>query len=377
MRAVWFLTFITILHGCGYGQKKEIKTFNSFPITEDLEHVKVEVKEPLTPSSIYLLDTLVVLIDRNLDHAIHFYNISNWSSIAKYGKRGNGPAEMRKPKFHGQFIRENDEVYLWFSDFQSYKLKKMNLKEMINNINAEPIISHKLPPELALTYKEIYAIGDNEFIGTVEGDVIGFSGGKKAGRFFRLEMDKKNIEWMPNFPKQKLKVPQDKIGYLYSSTSTFNDRTKQIASAMMLYDRIDIVDVMRDEVLTVVQEDKVKLKEVDLRDDNRLFPLETRFYYSLAYSTDRYVYLLYSNTSEKQSVEFSQGKQPNVPKLQLHVFDWNGTPIYRGQLDKWALGSFFVDEKSWKLYAINNQPENEDDMIISYSLAKLGNEKGK
>lgn len=373
MRKSVLFVFMTLVLCYCYGQHIEVKTFNSFPVSEKLSHSKVTIHEPLTPTSIYLLDSIVVLIDSNLDHALHFYNISDWSLIAKYGKRGDGPGEVIKPKFHGQFVQERGETYLWLSDYRTFKLKKLSLNKMMSNENAEPEVSLKMRPQIAWIYADIYAVSDNEFIGPVTGDIIGVTEDKEAGRFYRYNVKDQSISWMPNFPKQKLSVPQEKIGYLYSSASTFNSKTKKIASAMKFYDRVDIVDVIKGEVLTIVQKDKVGLKEVDLKDERSLIPPETMSYYTRAYSTERYIYLIYSNITYQEGNEVFQGIGQNVPKEQLHVFDWKGIPVFKGELDKWALGSFFVDEKTWTLYAINNEQEDEEDMIILYSLPKLDN----
>lgn len=361
-KALLSLIFLVMISGCSFAQSN--KEFKSFPRIEQLRHSRVEIRELISPSSIHLINDTIILVDKNLEHAIHFYNVSNWSSIGSYGKRGKGPAEVEKPKFHGQFTEENGETYLWFSDIRSFKLFKVSLTKMINDIDSEPEISYRIPPELALSYKEIYAVSDTEFVGTVAGEQLG-------GRFFHIDMKKKTADWMPNFPKQNLKVPEHKIGYLYSSAAAFNRKTNQIASGMYLFDRIDIVNVLEEKVLTIFQEGNSEIKEVDLRDDSRLFPLKTEFYYTRAYSTENYIYLLYANNTEQQIAE--SRKSPT----ELHVFDWDGNPIYKGQLDMHSLGSFFVDEKTRKLYAINYQPEDDDDMIVSFTLSKFVNEKRK
>ena len=371
------LFFIFTLQGCGHGQTIDIKPYNSFPKSESLKNSKIQINEVLYPESIHLIDDLVVIMDQKSDYAVHFYKLSDWSLIAKYGTRGNGPAEVQTLKFHGQSVKENNETYLWFSDFKTFRLKKINLSGMISNIQTEPTVSYKLPPELAMTYKDIYAISDNEFVGTVEADVIGITGNLKAGRFFHLNMNDKSIQWTPNFPEQKLQEPKNKLGYLYSSRTTFNNTTHQIASGMKHFNRIDIIDVLKDKVLTVVHKDNVKVREVDLRHESFLIPPDTKYYYSSGYSTDRFIYFLYSNTTPQQGSDFWNGLISDYPNIQLHVFDWEGNPIYRAEFDKPSLGSFFVDEKTWKLYAIDGYPENEDDMIISYNLPNLLNEKNK
>lgn len=376
-RAAALFIFTFTICGYGYGQTRDIKPYKSFPKSENLTHSNVQMDEVLYPSSIHLIDDLVIIMDKKSDYAVHFFKLSDWSLVAQYGTRGNGPAEVQTLKFHGQYVKEDNETYLWFSDFKTFRLKKISLSGMLNNIKTEPVISYKLPTELAMTYDDIYAVSDNEFIGTVQGNIFDFTDDPKAGRFFYLNMSDKKIKWTPNFPEQKLQGPKEKLGYLYSSHTTFNNSTNQIASALRYYDRIDIIDVVKDKALTVVQEDNVKFKEVDLTDDYRLTPLNTRFYNGLGYSTDKFIYFFYSNTTAQQGIDFYKGLTSNYPNQELLVFDWNGNPIYHAQLDRFNLGSFFVDEKTWKLYAIDRSPENEDDMIISYSLPNLLIEKGK
>ncbi len=367
------LFLLTVLEGCGYGQSREVKTFRAFPAKGQLEHSVVQVSEPITPNTIHLIDNTVVLVDRNAEHAIQFYDIKDWSLKGVYGRRGDGPGEMKSPKFHGQFVREKDETYLWFSDIRNYKLKKIGLQAMIGNSSAEPNVSLRLPAELALSYKDIFAINNNEFIGTIEGDIIGLSGNENAGRFFRFEKGEP-ITWIANFPEQKLEVPQKKVGYLYASRVAFNNQTNRLASGMVYYDRVDFVSVLNNEVITVVQEDNQEVNEVDLNGDGYLIPLDVTNFYVSAYGTKNFVYFFYSNSTNQQVVDYYDGKSSSISNLQLHVYDWNATPIYRAELDKWALGSFFVDEQTWQLYATDSDPVSEDEIIVSYQLPKLLNE---
>ncbi|WP_323757605.1 BF3164 family lipoprotein [Roseivirga sp.] len=376
-RAAALLIFTFTICGYGYAQTRDIKIYKSFPKSENLKHSKVQINEVLYPRSIHLIDDLVVIMDEKSEYAVHFYKLSDWSLVARYGRRGDGPAEVRTLKFYGQSVVENNETYLWFSDFSTFKLKKISLSGMLKDVNTEPILSYKLPPELAMTYKDIYAISDTEFVGTVEGDVIAFSGDPEAGRFFHLNMRDKKIKWTANFPEQKLQEPKKKMGYLYSSKTTFNAATNQIASGMRYYDRIDIINVKKDNVLTVVQEDNIEVQEVDLRDDFRLIPLSTKSYYGFGYSSEKLIYFSYSNVTSQQDIDFFGGLTTNYPNIQLQVFDWKGNPVYHAQLDKPSLGTFFVDEKTRKMYVIDGYPENEDDMIVSYTLPNLIYEKNK
>lgn len=370
----FLIVFLSCL-GCTAEQHDELKVFRSFPKSENLKHSKIKIMEPLTPSSVHLIDSLIVFVSLNSDYAFHFYRISDWSPLGKYGKIGDGPHEVRRPIFHGQFAKNKGQTHFWFSDFDSFELKKVSLKEALNNPDAQPLITHKLPPELAMTYDDVYAISDNEFVGTVEGDIAESTDDKAAGRFFWFNTNDKSIEWVPNFPKQDLKVEKEKIGYLYSSKSAFNTLTNQIASAMRYYDRIDVIDVVAKEILTIMEEGKQQVVEVDLRDSRYLIPLDVKLYNGYVYGTEKYIYHLYSVTTGQQGVDFAQGNKSTFPNLQLRVFDWKGNPIYKAQLDRWSLDSFFVDEHSWKMYAIDYERENEDELIISYDLRQMTDEQ--
>ena len=364
---------VTILQGCSYGQSIETKTFETFPIKETLEHSPVQIDEPITPRSIHLVENTIILIDRNSEYTIHLYDINNWKLKTVYGRRGDGPAEMRSPNFHGQAVKEGNDTYLWFSDIRNYKLKKISLEKMLVNESTEPDLSLKLPPELALAYKDVFAVNDSEFFGTVEGDIIGLSGNENAGRFFRFKTGSE-ISWIPNFPIQELEVPQNKIGYLYSSRVAFNPKTQQIASGMLYFDRVDYIDILNEKVITAVQESKVDTEDVNFNGDNYLIPPSVTNYHVSAYGTENFAYFFYSNATNQQAIDYYDGKISSFPNLELHVYDWKGNPVYKAELDKWALNSFFIDEDSWRLFAVDSDPEEEDQVIISYQLPNLQNE---
>lgn len=238
----------------------------------------------------------------------------------------------------------------------------MSLGEVFSDSLPSVKNTYRLPPELALTYDDIYYFDENTLIGTVSGDI-------QSGRFFFIDLATNNLSWIPNFPQQNLEVPKQKTGYLYSSATTFHNELGIIASGMKLFDRIDFVNMSSKEVFTSVQQDNAELKEVDLNSDSRLFPLETKFFYQRAFGTDKYAYFLYSGSTELEST------QDRMKPLQLHVFDWAGRPIYKAQLDNNALGSFFVDERKWTLYAINHGREIESEILVSYDLSNLKGEK--
>ena len=370
-RSTFLLCFVSILSTECIGQVLETKTYSSFPKELSLRHSKVAIREALTPNTIHLHDSVVILVDQNADPAIHFYNIKDWSLISSYGKRGDGPAEVRIPKFHGQLVYEKDNVYLWFSDFRTTKLLKLNFKDILNNINTEPETSLKMPYEVGMLYDDIFALSDTKFVGTVQGNVVDFTG-ENSGRFFKADVKNKSISWIPNFPEQTLENPEGKIGHLYSSETVINLQSNLLASAMRFYDRIDIVDVTENKVLTIVHEDEVEPKEVDLRHDSRLIPPQTRYYYGKGFATANHLYFWYGNFTEQQSIDYFDGKISEFPNLQLKVFDWEGYPVLKVQVDKHNLGSFFVDEKTWTLYAIDHDPEKEDEVIVSYQLPNLG-----
>lgn len=369
-RLILTLSICAFIGTSSLGQIREIRTYKSFAKEADLKHSKIHIKEAVTPTTIQLWEDTVVLVDKNSDPAIHFYNLNNWSLIGSYGMRGDGPAEVRVPKFHGQFVQENNKTYLWFSDFRSTKLLKLGLKDMIEDIGTEPAISLKMPYEVGMLYDDIYAMSDTEFVGTVQGNVVDFTG-ENSGRFFISDVRKKSLNWIPNFPNQSLETPPEKVGYLYSSQTTWNEERKKLASGMSFFDRIDIIDPFKNSVLTVVQEDNKELKEVDLGDDHYLIPPNIRYFYGQGYNTNSYIYFLYQKTTGQQSMDFYDGKVSTLPNLELHVFDWNGNAILKGKLDRHNLGSFFVDEKTWNLYAIDHDPEKEDEVIVSYQLPNL------
>lgn len=350
-------------------QTEDYKVFDSFPITENLEHEVFSLNELLTPSTIHLIDTIVVLVDERADYSFHFYDVRDWAYLGKYGKRGNGPEELGKPIFHGQFTRDAGQRFFWFSDFNTFKLRKVNLERALIDDVIKPDITDVLPPELAMTYDDVYAISDKEFVGTVQGDLGDYD---EFGRFFRFEVGNSQISWVSNFPKQELKVERDKIGYLYSSRSTFNPATKQIASAMKYYDRLDVIDVAKNNVLTIVEKGKEETEEVDMRHRRSLIPPDVKTYSSYVNSSEKYIYQLYRVSTGNDEREYFEGNKNVMSKFQLRVFDWEGNPVYRAVLDSINLFSFFIDEVSWKMYAINYDRENENEFIMSYDLKKFG-----
>ncbi|OEK04161.1 hypothetical protein BFP71_11790 [Roseivirga misakiensis] len=365
------LVLIVISLGCKSEIGKGLIVYDSFQVNDVLTHQVHKISEPLSPSRIDIIDSLVLMIDYKMEHAFHFYKISDWSYLGGFGKVGDGPDEVKMPRFHGQFVKKNDETFFWVSDFRTYDLKKINLYDLLATGDAVPKVRLKLPPVLTWTYNDIYAISDEEFIGTVEGDVSKEALGVESGRFFSYKSQGDTVTWLPNWPIQETEVDAEKIGYLYSSFSSFNSSTNQVVSSMKFYDRIDLVDVINNSVSTLIQNGNESIKEVDLKDDRYLIPPNAMNYNGFNYATTNYIYQLYNKFSESDSKDFFAGRQNAIPMYELRVFDWSGKAIYKATLDKRRLGRFFVDENTWTMYVINNGREQEEDLIISYQLKDL------
>lgn len=96
-----------------------LRVFKQFPISESLTANNVSLKGTITPRSISIIDTLAIVIDRNTETPFHLFSLPDWNLLKSFGKIGDGPNEVQRPIFHGQYEKKNSGNIFWFSDLRT------------------------------------------------------------------------------------------------------------------------------------------------------------------------------------------------------------------------------------------------------------------
>ncbi len=141
-------------------------------------------------------------------------------------------------------------------------------------------------------------------------------------------------------------------GMFYANHSYIHPDQTKVAIAMQRVAQITILDVKSGKQVGYRMDDTLDFSDIEQN-------LECiRYYYTSAAVNSRYIFALYIDQAEMG------GKYPFKSKT-VHVFDWEGRPVYKIQLDK-EISWITLDPQNNRLYA-----QGEDDSIWAYDVSWL------
>lgn len=286
-------------------------------------------------AQIVSLDSLFLISTRR-DTIFHIYNRKG-KKISSFGRKGRGPNELTRT-FAIEDIVRNSPLEAFIYDEIRKELVKINMTASINsgNLNVEKRI--EIPDQLQGAFDFLF-VNEQEFIGVYDDHFNkqldeqrgGFYFYPSTGEFQTFSLDNLEIEPYENMPATNINARVPAIS---------PDRSK-MAIAMMHYPQITIFNVKdstRKSHLTNSNPPDDKFKLENFKDGD-----VTEFYSSI-YTTNNYIYLLYSGYKVKES--------PHPKKIQ--VLDWHGNPQAQYLIPaEYNVSSFIVDEKNQQFYTLS------------------------
>lgn len=256
-----------------------------------------------------------------------YWVLENGEVLAKFGNTGQGPNEVAYP-IH-IYDTYNGSAFLF--DSQLLLLSEIDVAASMNSGKLEIIQSYEFPKDL-MGGRDVFYINDALIVGIYD-DHFSKKLDKKRGIFlYNTEeneyelLNLKNIEVVP-FEE----MPATNVNAKMPTLSP--DRTK-LAIVNVHNPLLEIVD------LKTKQVKEYKLAGEEIRSQYLLEDFkdgEVVQYYTFAYSTDQYLYLLYKGYPEKEA-----GSQSDF----IQVYTWDGKPVNHYEISsKYALSSFYVDER--------------------------------
>lgn len=178
------------------------------------------------------------------------------------------------------------------------------------------------------------------------------------------------IKTVPVFPKvENNNYDLSFLFYRYNSLyiSTFRmkpDKTK-FASAMVMFNRIDIFDSEGNLENSIIEGEDFPEKTLDeylkAKQEN-IDKINVKRYYQGSFVSDSYIYCLYYNQLQN---EYSKNSIP----VEVRIFNWSGEPLCKIKVPDY-LQSFTIDEKNGLMYGI----ALFDEKILIYDIKSILNE---
>lgn len=346
---ILFIVFITII-SCNNKQQTIIFD-GKFPINKELKGTPLKKVKQLSPFRISIMDNLLMVNDWDENPRIHFYNKDTYEEVAKYGYIGKGPFDFNDPECSYSFYNVNDSKKFLIYELGSGLIYEISLDSILrasNNVlslNENAILRKRfLPPNLV----------GSDHIKKIGNFLVGEAIPDKKIKYFKLDFENFNkINKYGTIYKSTFldKVPPAYKQYIDRSYLSYSKHNKKYIASYFLLNRIQIMD-----------NDFNLIKQINYGKEkipNNINPFSNLNvnYFGFSFSGNYNFYVMYNGKNSK-------GLKERLEPREIHVFDYNGSPIAKYLLDNDIL-NFTVDEENDNLYIITN---NEETPIFKYNL---------
>ena len=307
------------------------------------------LKEAYEVSSLSMADTLIIARLRpESEYYFSVYDPKTLKEIIKFGKKGYGPNEFpSSTSYMGQYEVVDGDLMIWLLGLNTSKMYRVNISKTIASKQTviEKII--KVRPESS--FLSVYYIDSTKLIGR---------SGNSTPAMFRLQIYNpkadKVVKTIPLFPPiERKKDDMEFVFYRYnllfvSGLTLKPDKTK-LATAMEMFNRVDILNIDGDVIASFVD----KYNNIsDANIDNYLSAkeqglkyLNINSYYIKTCSSDSFIYTLYDNYQFKKSYFESH-------PVAIRIFDWESHPVCEIKIPD-HLRTFTIDEKQGVIYGVD------------------------
>lgn len=298
---------------------------------------------------VVIQDSILLVSDAKTEDAIHFVNLRTNQVFKTYGKIGEGPGEMSEHVVPIRFEIENNAIELL--EPAKKRLATFSIDSLLNGSDGYFPSFAVSPPELGSPLG-MTRIDDENFV---------INSNFPCSRILKWNSSSDQIECSPDIIPVKEIEGGQKSNLTYEVMAVRPDQ-QLIATAMFRFNRIDIYNLNLEHQFAIVGEQQSNPFDhctVIEGKSNCDYSKIEKFSSAAIYASQNYLYVsrLEPLNRNPQSIYDHA--------VELLVFDWEGNSVGHISLGRFVF-SFTVDEKSKKLYAIDDQePEY---MIYEYNL---------
>jgi len=297
------------------------------------------------PLSIFYIDSFLLFRHHTGDFFFSLYNLQTNKLVGRFLQRGRGPNEFISLSYWEEHILYNGERWLYMSDINLRSVIRFNLTNYLRSDDID-IVTLNQYNDLQM---KTHVINDSTFLAYM------FTQSNNGVRvFYRKYFSTSDQQEEINLTVKNV-GDYDEFDKLGGVVRIREDKKKMVMAAIFM-NRVHIFDLEEEKNnITLTPNDH---RDISLSELARQSPLQTTIYYADVRTTQDYIFALFHN----QLLGEWQRKPKN---MEIHVFDWNGLPLYRLQIDEY-LASFCVDPLEKIMYAFDYE-EN----IYQYDLSKI------
>ncbi|MFV0420295.1 MAG: BF3164 family lipoprotein [Dysgonomonas sp.] len=295
---------------------------------EDIEFEEIV----FNPYKMIIKDSILVLYNVRTEFVFQTFNLNNFKYMGEHVLFGQGPNEMIRPTF----IQTQDSN-IWILDTE---------KQMVFQYFPNDFIAKKEPIPVKIINLKI----ETDQLSLIEEQFFGAKMLESTkSRFVLFDMNGDSIYTRGIFPPNNIDFTYQETTYGYTSNyvTNFKDR---IFLTHYFTDLIEIYDTAGNLINRIQGPDYFlpHVKEYKTED------------ISFGYSKEdaRVAYSAPANAGDEVFVIYSGGlySEDNGHKKNILVFDWNGKPIRKYELDKPVYG-ITIDIKNRYIYGLSDIPE--------------------
>jgi hypothetical protein len=343
LKTLFILLFI--ITGCTNTSIPEVFVQpDDFPETIKLTTSKKNDFHQLIPSSLTIIDSMIVVSDYRESPRLHIYNKNSDEYLHGFGVIGRGPNEYSAPEWNGQFFLKNDNLdkFIYISEFGYGLIHELNFSKILRNDKNFKIKKYYLPPEVMNADNLVFK----------NDTLYGEATSNLNVKYFKHKLGSKSFKAIGQFNPHKIvknsKSVDEKVN-LDRSFLCYSPEKSKFISAYLRFNKVIIMDDNMDEELLIYFGNKKKYPGT-----KDLMSKKNEYYFRKPFAGKKYIYVPYVGQ------KVSEGMYPK----ELHVYDYKGKPIKRYLLNE-TFTSFTIDEENKKLYLITNLEEKQ---FLTYDL---------
>ena len=314
------------------------------------------------PYDIIRRDSSLIIRNLQSDTIFRVFSLPSFKYMGWFGKLGKGPNEF----LLAPLIREHNGL-IQLSDVRKIMLIDLPQKNIKNKFR---IINEFLVPGKLMPLNETFSLNDDRYYG------ITFMG-KKSDLEKRKELVYFNTKTndtgsLIDFPTSLFRdFPS--YSFLYPKSITISPENDKFAFCYLLYPLIRIFDKRLEIIKEIWVEDlpkQIAFKNVSATvSSGKRSNLPLSYgYYRKVISSSKLIYALYLSDKgiEKETGKLSY-ERLQLSNPELHVFTWEGKPVYRISLRK-ATSAIELSADEKYLYSVE---ADKEDKIFVYDIQKF------
>ncbi len=304
--------------------------------------------------AISVYDSLMIFVDSSYpDHFMTVFNLNTNQQVASLLAKGKGPGEFYDITYTDQFISNDHSIKLWLSEYPRDKIILLNLTESIKKGETmiDSTISIEWKEKWQSPFSQVFVLNDDIVFAKDQNERLYYnSPSYMPGKyhFYEGSIDRE----LKSYALYNEAVPLANGMDVQILTSL--DRIKpdncKLAMAMRTIAQINILDIE-----TGVQKG-FRLKNTPGFDYLSYKHNQYKFFYTDICVDNDFIYALFANIPYTEAIWNAQ---------EVHVFDWNGVPVCKINLDK-KLVRMSLNPKGRILYGMGDEDE-----IYQYDISSI------